>query len=76
MTMTATTLAAPAPMRILSGLAALHLRMRAAAKARRLDRAVARLGSLSPHYLDDVGIGDGFGIEGADVVPKPPAMRT
>ena len=39
-------------------------------------RAVARLGSLSPHYLDDVGIGDGFGIEGAEVVPKPPAMRT
>ncbi len=75
MTMTATTLATPAPMRILSGLAALRLRMRAAAEARRLDRAVARLGSLSPHYLDDIGIGDGFGIEGADALP-PVAMRT
>ena len=76
MTMTATTLAAPAPMRILSGLTALRLRMRAAAEARRFDRAVARLGSLLPHYLDDIGIGDSFGIEGADVVPERPAMST
>ena len=76
MTMTAPTLTTPAPMRILAGLAALRDTLRAAADARRLTRAVARLGSLSAHYVEDIGLGDSFGIDAADVVPPPPAMRT
>lgn len=76
MTMTAPTLTTPALIRVLSGLATLRDTLRTSAEARRRDRAVARLGSLSVHYVDDIGLGDSFGIEAADIVAPSPAMRT
>jgi hypothetical protein len=77
--MTITALNTPALPRTLltlgAALATARRRMRAAAEKRQFDRYAARVEALSPHYLDDIGIGDSFGIEAADAPLPPPAMR-
>ncbi len=67
---------APALMRALSRLIALRGGLRAAARARRLGRAAEGLGALSRHYLDDIGLGDSFGVAAADTFPRPPSLRS
>jgi uncharacterized protein YjiS (DUF1127 family) len=77
--MTTAALNSPAPSRTLATLAAAlavaHRRMHAAAEKRRLARSAARLDVLSRHYLDDIGLGDNFGIEAADAALPPPTIR-
>jgi uncharacterized protein YjiS (DUF1127 family) len=58
-----------------AALAAARRRVRDTAEKRRLARFAAGLEALSPHCLDDIGLGESFGIAEAEAPLPPPAMR-